>query len=327
MWSLWLAAAAMLLPCSHSKSFSSWPQSQKYLYGASVAERVYDTSVMMCQLFCLLHESCRSFNYHQSGRVCDILEESLCDDDSYYLSPSAGGSSWYDVVDPATQSHLRLWGTPVCANDGRCRDGCLKELEKSCYNSVQCRLAITGTAACVSGKCQCDPDFWPYNQTLCLRKNDRARTEATHWAWKKIANDACYVDFEVKADAGVQFSLHEGYLYETYRYNMHIAVPGDPTNYAERVHPGVSTYTFATKQDNYPLDPLNFQLFKVSWCGGIIQVYRPGIVTFFHWEDPSPIQVTHMAFKGEGARWKFASNVVDPWFGQWSDDRIYQLPR
>ncbi|KAF0297021.1 hypothetical protein FJT64_005508 [Amphibalanus amphitrite] len=294
------------------------------LNGVGPREQQSGLSQEQCQALCSQY-NCGSFNYHPATGGCEVLSPTACESYGLYVVRSTGWR-WFDVVsDLTTESSQVLWQREACVRDGRCRDSCLRRLGENCRHSDQCQPLVTGGTQCASWTCQCDADHWQFNETLCLPRNQQLFTEGTFWVWKKIVNGLCSTQFDLKASKGVTIVLAEAYTHYSNRYVFELT----PTYlYGNRILEGVTNSRYASVAVSM-LSSDTFRTLGMSWCSGQMRFWESGGPYRISWNDGSAFNPTHMAIysaDSEG-RWRFPERLVDPWFGDWSTERIYSIPR
>ncbi|XP_037070332.1 uncharacterized protein LOC119091628 [Pollicipes pollicipes] len=329
MRSVSLAALVLALASpAHGHWASSRRGQNRRLTGVSVAETVPGISAAQCQLVCLQRGDCRSFNHHRVDAVCEIFTVTVCDHHSYYIT-STDGWIWYDVVsDPSQESKSQLWTDSICTDGGRCRDDiCLRRLDEPCREHNQCRYHVTGGTQCSSSQCVCDSASWKYNTTLCEKTNIELTTDGEHWVFKELVNGICSMEFDAQATDDLRFVLTESNTHYSNRYHFRIGYNGNSATYAERIQEGVRSDTFASYSGDL-LDGNNYRRYGLHWCSGQIRFYRPGIDTYISWDDPERFSPGYIGISTAlQGRWRFTKDMVDLWMGDWSDDRVYTIPR
>ncbi|KAF0307634.1 hypothetical protein FJT64_021066 [Amphibalanus amphitrite] len=297
------------------------------LVGATPAETLSAVSQERCHLACHQRGGCRSFNFHPGTGHCQVFTVTACDSSSYIVEP-ADGWTFYDVVDDlSAESGQTLWSQEACVRDGRCRDSCLRRLGQGCRHTQQCQPLVTGVTNCSELVCSCSSDYWRYNETLCLPRYTQLFTDGESWVWKKIVNGMCSTDFRIKSTGTVEVGVFAAYTHYTGRYFMRISqTKMDVFRYVD----GVSNSHLASISKTFETDS-RYVRFNFHWCGGQLRISRGiGTTNLFSWNDASPLQPQYLAMRSSSfteGYFKFAGDLVDPWFGDWSSDRVYSIPR
>ena len=317
---LWAPATALLASGRRGQ--------HRRLVGASPAETLSGVSQQRCQLVCQqVGAGCRSFNFHSVAGQCEVFAVTACDSSAYSVQP-ADGWTFYDVVtDLSAESNQTLWRQEACVRDGRCRDSCLRQLGQSCRHTDQCQPLVTGATNCSELVCRCSQTRWQYNETTCMRKTADLFTDGEYWVWKKIVNGMCATEFRVQSTGTVQVGVFEAYTHYTGRYVLKISQTH--TNVYRYEH-GASNQHLASISKNLATD-IRYVPIQFSWCSGQLRLSK-GVsqVPLFSWNDADPLQPAYLAVRSSAntdGHFRFDGNLVDPWFGDWSDGRIYSIPR